>query len=296
MSRLALAAFLWTTRGSPLPAEKQFQIEKLAEHQQFAAGPVWNKAGYLFFSDVPANRIYAMQPPASERHKALVSVFRDNANGPGGNALDAQGRLYTCETHARRVTRMDSKNRIEVLASGWQGKRLNSPHAIVLRRDGHIWFTDPAFGGANDTRELDFYGVFHINPKGELTLAAKWQTRPGGLALSPDGEILYVSDSDRHLIRAFTIGKDGNTTNERTLLSDIEGVPTGLCTGTDGTLYVAARNLLAVTPHGAITAHVDISEKPTACAFGDADGTSLYVTGHSDVYRVRFGVLQNEEP
>ena len=295
MLRLALAAFLLSVSSSPAQENEQFQVEKLAEHLQFAAGPVWSKAGYVVFSDVPANRIYEAEPPTPETHKAHVSLVRADANGPSGNAFDAQGRLYTCETHTRRVVRMDSKNRMEVLASEWQGKRLNSPDAIVVRHDGHVWFTDPSFGSANDGRALDFYGVFHISPKGELTLAAKWQTRPGGVALSADGATLYVSDADRHLIRAYTVDREGKTTNERTVLSNIHGVPTGLCTAGDGTVYIAAANLLGMTPTGKLTTHVDLGEKATACTLGDADGKSIYVTGHSNLYRVKFGVTPAEQ-
>ena len=57
--------------------------------------------------------------------------------------MDSQGRLYTCETHSRRVTRTDKKGKIEVLAERWQGKRLNAPNDIVVRKDGEIYFTDP---------------------------------------------------------------------------------------------------------------------------------------------------------
>ena len=43
----------------------------------------------------------------------------------------------------------------------------------MVRKDGHIYFTDPAFGDQADTRELDFYGVYHITPKGQMSLIAK---------------------------------------------------------------------------------------------------------------------------
>ena len=42
-------------------------------------------------------------------------------------------------------------------------------------RTGNIYFTDPAFGKQADTRELDFYGVYHITPKGQLSLIAQAQ-------------------------------------------------------------------------------------------------------------------------
>ena len=68
----------------------------------------------------------------------------------------------------------------------------------MVRKDGHVYFTDPAFGKQADTRELDFYGVYHITPKGEMQLIAKPAGRPNGIALSPNGRMLYVANSDEH--------------------------------------------------------------------------------------------------
>ena len=32
-----------------------------------------------------------------------------------------------------------------------EGKRLNAPNDIVVRKDGNVYFTDPAFGAQSDT-------------------------------------------------------------------------------------------------------------------------------------------------
>src|SRR5207237_4626239 len=107
-----------------------------------------------------------------------AGIFRENSKGANGNTFDAQGRLYTCESHSRRVTRTDKKGKIEVLAERWQGKRLNAPNDIVVRKDGEIYFTDPAFGNQQDSRDLDFYGIFHISHRGEMEVIAKPKGRP----------------------------------------------------------------------------------------------------------------------
>ena len=71
-----------------------------------------------------------------------------------------------------------------MLAERWEGKRLNAPNDIVVSRNDHVYFTDPAFGSKPDHRELDFYGVYHLPPKGPLKLVAKPTGRPNGIALS----------------------------------------------------------------------------------------------------------------
>ena len=77
------------------------KFDRLAQGYRFTEGPAWSRDGYLIFSDTPSDRLLKWIPGSA------VEVFRTDAHGPAGNAFDAQGRLYTCETHTRRVTRTD---------------------------------------------------------------------------------------------------------------------------------------------------------------------------------------------
>jgi gluconolactonase len=218
------------------------------------------------------------------------AVFRSETNGANGNTFDAQGRLYSCEGDARRLTRTDKKGRIEVLADKWQGKRLNAPNDVVVRKDGQIYFTDPAFGKGQDARELDFYGVYHLTPKGELEVVAKPQGRPNGIALSPNGRILYVDNSDEKNVRAYDLDRSGKATNERVLVSGIDGVPDGMKVDEQGNLYVTANDIVVYTPEGKFLGRIKLPETPANCAFGDDDLQSLYVTARTSLYRVRLDV------
>lgn len=260
------------------------RIEKVATGYAFAEGPAWSPMGYLVFSDVPNNKL--MQFMAG----AAASVYRENSNGAAGNRFDAQGRLYTCETHARRVTRTDKKGKVEVLAERWQGKRLNAPNDLAVRKEGDVYFTDPAFGNQMDTRELDFFGVFHISRKGELEVIAKPKGRPNGIALAPDGRTLYVSNSDERNVRAYDLSKNGDASNERTFISGIDGVPGGICVDEKGDLYVAANELQVYSPDAKMLRKIATEETPSNCAFGDPDLGSLYITAQTSVYRARLDV------
>ena len=160
----------------------------------------------------------------------------------------------------------------------------------MVRHDGQVYFTDPAFGSANDARELNFYGVFHITPKGELSVAAKWPTRPNGITLSPDGGTLYVSDSDLHLIRSYELDQHGNASHERVLISSIKGVPGGLRTDEHGNIYVAAHEVAVYSSSGKQIAEIPTSEIPSNLAFGDEDFSSLYITAHTSIYRLHLQV------
>src|SRR5580698_8721043 len=219
-----------------------YEAERVAGNLQFVDGLAWSRSGFLTFADVRQRKVFKLD---SSRHP---KVLRDNAGGASGLAYDLQGRLYMCESETRRVTRFDLKGNLETLAEGYQGKKLNAPNDIVVRRDGHVYFTDPAFGSANDRRELDFYGIWHLSPKGDLDLTAKWNTRPNGIALPTDGKTLYVTDSDRHTVVAFDLDRAGAAGNQRDAIRNIAGVPHGLRTDVDGRLYVAAKGVAVYSP------------------------------------------------
>ena len=120
-------------------------------------GPAVDEKGRLYFSDIFANRIYAMTP------EGQVSVFRDDSGRTNGNTFDAQGRLISCEGAEqgpggrRRIVRTDLKTgNVEVLTEHYEGKRYNSPNDVCVDTKGRIWFTDPLLRrrplGARDGR------------------------------------------------------------------------------------------------------------------------------------------------
>jgi len=258
--------------------------QKVATNYVFTEGPAWSRDGYLVFSDIPGNKLLKFTPGEQP------AIFRDNSNGAIGNSFDMQGRLYTCESHSRRITRTDKKGKVEVLAERWQGKRLNAPNDIVVRRDGQIYFTDPAFGSQQDTRELDFCGVYHISHRGEIDVIAKSKTRPNGIALSPNGKILYVTNSDERNVRTYDLDRNGGASNERVLISNIAGIPDGLKVDESGNLYIAANQVEVYSAEGQHLGSIRSYDTPSNCAFGDPDFQSLYVTARTSVYRVRLNV------
>jgi gluconolactonase len=260
------------------------RVETIARDMHYAEGPIWSLEGFLLFSDTVTDRIEKWAPGKG------ISEFASRAGGANGNAFDEQGRLYTCEFRERRVTRTAKNGKTDVLAERYEGKRLNAPNDIVVRRDGNVYFTDPAFGNQQDSRELDFYGVFRLNTRGELEAVAKWKTRPNGIALSPNGRLLYIADSDERQVRVFDLDRGGSASNARVFIPKVEGVPGGLRTDVKGNVYVAAKYLSVYTPQGELLNDIHLSQSPSNLAFGDPDFSTLYITARNAVYRIRIGV------
>jgi len=60
-----------------------------------------------------------------------VSVFRTPSNNSNGNTFDFQGRQLSCEHLTRRVVRYELDGSATIIASMFNGKRLNSPNDAV---------------------------------------------------------------------------------------------------------------------------------------------------------------------
>jgi len=265
----------------------EIRVEKIVNGLKFAEGPAWSPDGFLIFSDTVTNKLNKLVLGRGAPEMQEIS------GGPIGNAYDSQGRLYTCEFRERRIVRTDKSGKTTVIAARFEGKRFNAPNDIAVRRDGHAYFTDPAFGNQQDTQELDFNGVFHLTPKGEVEPIAKWKTRPNGIALSPNGKTLYVTDSDARLVRAYDLDRASATRSGeegRVIVSNLAGVADGIRTDEKGNLWIAANTVVCYSPQGKLLGEIHLPETPSNLTFGDGDLETLFVTARTSIYRIRVGI------
>jgi gluconolactonase len=258
--------------------------ERLATGFQFTEGPLWMPDGYLVFSDIPANTIYALRGEEPE-------VWRRPSGNSNGLTVDNQGRLVACEHGNRRVSVTEEDGSVVPLATHYEGRRLNSPNDVVVASDGSAYFTDPPYGVQEEQRQLDFQGVYRIGPDDELTLLVDDFVRPNGLAFSPDESVLYVADTDRDWVRAFDVAADGALGNGRVFYKVEEPArlrPDGMKVDSEGNLYIAGWDgVVIVAPDGSHVQTVELPERPANLAFGGPDGRTLFVTARRSVYSFR---------
>ncbi|HTW64096.1 MAG TPA: SMP-30/gluconolactonase/LRE family protein [Bryobacteraceae bacterium] len=284
------------------------KVEKVAGGFQFVEGPVWNRSGgYLLFSDIPANTIMKWSP------KGGATVFRDHIYpdsyppgmqvGTNGLTLDKQGRIIACEHGNRRVSRIAKDGTLTVLADRYEGKRLNSPNDVVVKSNGDIYFTDPPFGllrpgetlaqaAHNPRRELSFNGVYRITPDKKLYAVIKDLDLPNGLAFSPDERKLYVANSADNKWYVYDVNRDGTMSNEHVFFDGNqvkgEGLPDGMKVDREGNIWAAGPGgIVVISPQAKLLGVIAFPEVPANCAWGDADGKTLYVTARTALYRIR---------
>jgi gluconolactonase len=293
------------------------KVEKVADDFGFLEGPLWvRKGGYLLFSDIPANVIDKFNPSDKK-----VSVFLpysgftgadassagmqlNNGKGTvtllGSNAvtLDSQGRIVYCAHGDRQIVRIEPDGKRTVLASQFEGKRLNSPNDLVYKSDGALYFTDPPAGlrdGDKDPKkEAPVNGVYLLK-EGKLQLLIKDLALPNGIAFSPDEKYLYVNDTVKKIIRRYDVQKDDGIANGEVLVdmnSDkAPGAPDGMKVDSKGNIYCTGPGgFWIISPDGKHLGTILTSELPANLAFGDADLKMLYLTARTGLYRVHLNV------
>ena len=282
------------------------QLEKVAGGFPFTEGPVWSREGYLLFSSPDLNTIFRWSPEGQVDAYRPKSGYTGTNIGeyhqPGSNGLtfDREGRLTICEHGNRRVTRLEKRGNLTIMADRYERKRLNSPNDLVYRSDGTLYFTDPPFGLPkvfdDPHKELAFSGVFMVKD-GKVTLVSKDLNGPNGLAFSPDEKYLYVGnwDMNKKIVMRYPVRPDGILENGE-LFFDMTTSPgedaiDGMKIDRAGNLYVTGPGgVWILSTEGKHLGTIKGPEQPHNLAWGDDDGKTLYITALSSIYRIRLNV------
>jgi gluconolactonase len=270
-------------------------VERIATGFRWCEGPVWFGDGrYLLWSDIPNDRIMRW-----DEETGTVGPFRKPSNFANGNTRDRAGRLVTCE-HGRRLTRTEYDGSITVLADSYQGRRLNSPNDVVVKSDGSIWFTDPAFGilgnyeGRIAEPELP-QNVYRLDGiTGDLAVVAEDIRGPNGLCFSPDESTLYLVESratPNRLIVAYDVVQGGSLANRRVHVDAGPGTPDGMRCDVDGNLWCGwgmgseeLDGVMVFNPEGRLIGRIRLPERCANVCFGGLMHNRLFMAASQSVY------------
>jgi gluconolactonase len=270
-------------------------VERLATGFRWCEGPVWfGDLRTLVWSDIPNDRMMRW-----DEESGVVGVFRKPSGYANGNARDRDGRLVTCEHGARRVTRTEPDGAITVLATHYQGKRLNSPNDVVVKSDGSTWFTDPSFGVLSDYEghkaepELPT-NVYRIDrASGAVSVVAEGLVNPNGLAFSPDEKLLYVVECGvPRKIHAYQVAAGGATLGaSRVLVDAAGGTPDGFRVDAEGNLWCgwgmgsdALDGVRVFSAAGEPLGHIHLPERCANVCFGGAKRNRLFMAASHSLY------------
>ena len=286
------------------PAVKVFvdgaELSQLYTGAAWAEGPVYFPAtDTLIFSDIPRHRLLQYNADGA------VKVIDDNSNYTNGNTRMPDGRRVSCQHLSNSVVRFEKDGTQTVLASRFDGKRLNSPNDVIVAKDGAVWFTDPTYGILSDVEgrarpsEQKGCHVYRINPvSGECEMVCDTLKMPNGLAFSIDEKTLYVADSSKshfedgyHHVFAFDVVDGRRLENQRVFYAVEHRVPDGMRVDEFDNLWCSSgRGVEVIAPDGAHIGHIAAPEPTANLTFGGPDGRRLFITATTSLYAINVAV------
>ncbi|MCC6670673.1 MAG: SMP-30/gluconolactonase/LRE family protein [Planctomycetes bacterium] len=282
-------------------------VEEVSSGHAWVEGPAWDReAGCLYFSDIPRNEVLRWTPAGgtttflSPSGYTGTAPFAGREPGSNGLAVDSQGQLWLCQHGDRRIVRREASGRFTTVVDRHGDRRLNSPNDLLLAPNGDLYFTDPPFGLPRQFddpgREVPFAGVYRRTPDGALTVLVQDLRGPNGLALSPDGRTLYLSDADPEAPKWLRVELDDRGhPGRRALLLDAApwkgvrpGSPDGMKVDASGHLFACGPGgLYVIHPDGTLLGVLHTGVATANCAFG-GDPRTLFVAADHAVLALRW--------
>ena len=248
--------------------------------------PLWcARRALWYWVDITARAIWRFDPAsgAVREYRAAQMVACIALDGDGNLVAGMADGVYSvvledasCLAHARQLA---------APAAGMTGMRFNDGRCD---RQGRFWSgtmaLDPAL--APDSGKLYRYcaGSGLSEPVVEALVVQN------GLAWSPDGRTMYLSDShmSRQLVWAFDYDTDSGMPSRRRVFIDMNehpGRPDGAAIDIDGCYWTCANDAGMIhrfTPAGRLDRSITVPmAKPSMCSFGGADMRTLLVTSIS---------------
>jgi sugar lactone lactonase YvrE len=171
-----------------------------------------------------------------------------------------------------------------------------SPNDLVVGKNGAVYYTDPRY----QVSGTDPKGIFAtLNDGGGAARFAMFTgEEPNGIALSPDGTLLYVSFTNLKRIDSYPVNPvTGAVTATPTAVvasAALTDRPDGIAVDAVGNLYVAEADAASATEAGRVEVFKPNGQKwgqipfatqrPTGVAFGGPQSKTLFITTERGVF------------
>lgn len=263
------------------------ELNLVSSDFEFTEGPATDKAGNVFFTDQPNNRIHKWSVEDNS-----ISLYMENAGRANGLYFDAEGNLYACADENSEIWKIDDHKRVEVLVSNFQGKRLNGPNDLWIDAKGGIYITDPFYKREywdHSEKEIEQERVYYLPPGGhELIIVAEDLVRPNGIIGTGDGKTLYVADIDDNKTYSYRIEDNGMLTN-KTLFTNLGS--DGMTIDEKGNVYLTGDGVSVFNSQGEQIEHIPVDRGWTAnVTFGGKERKTLFITAMNSLFTLEMHV------
>ncbi len=241
-------------------------------------GPIWSVADQaLYWVDIVAPAIQRWQPASGERRSWPMPepVGSLSEREAGGLIVALASGFATLDLES------DALTMIRAAEADQPDNRFNDGRCD---RAGRFWA-----GSLTYPEDQPLGALWRLDPDHTATPVLTGITVPNALCWSPDGRTMYFSDTPTRRIMAYTYDLETGTPSEERLfvqVDDTPGYPDGAIVDSEGGLWNAewdGARVVRYAPDGTIDRIVEVpAPRPTCCAFGGPDLSTLYITSAWD--------------
>ena len=207
-----------------MTAMLKLEGRKFATGLKFPEGPVAMADGSVLVVEIERGTLSRVD------QNGRIEVVAHTGGGPNGAAIGPDGKCYVCNNggfrwhheeggytrpsgraddySGGRIERVElSTGKVEELYRECDGVPLKGPNDIVFDGKRGFWFTDL---GKVYGRQMDRGAVYYARTDGSLIKEAVFPIiTPNGVGLSPDGNILYVAETETSRLWSFRVTGEG---------------------------------------------------------------------------------------
>jgi len=254
------------------------KIDTLAQGFGLLEGPVWDSPRGLLFADAEYGGVHCLGTAGDVR---MIVAHR---RGIGGMVRHEDGGLVVSGRNVAYKGPGDEPTR--VLLDNDPARGIVGFNDITTDRAGRIYAGSLGF---YPTRKGDLPkpgALYVIDLDGGVRNVADGVQLTNGLGFSPDERLLYHSDSGDRIVYVYDVLGDGKVGNRRPFAMIAEGLPDGIATAQDGSIWVAVAHggiVVVLEPDGSVRERIAFPlPMVTSLCFGGDDLRSLYVVSGSD--------------
>lgn len=261
----------------------QDSLKKVGEGFSFTEGCSTDKAGNVFFTDQPNDKVWKYSLDGK------ISVFLEKTGRANGTYFDKKGNLILCADENGEIWSVSKSTKVKVLLKKLDGKQFNGPNDLWIDAKGGIYFTDPYYQRPYWTRttsDLSGQDTYYL-PKGadQPILVADGLRQPNGIVGSPDGKHLFISDIASGKTYKYDIAKDGSLSGRELL---VEKGSDGMTLDLLGNTYLTGNDGVHIySSKGKFIGLIKVPKGASNVCFWGKDKSQLFITAKDAIYTIK---------
>lgn len=241
---------------------------------QLGETPLWcDREQKLWWLDIEQPTLFALTPSSGE-----LETYERSCTFLGSQTLTQSGKhLLAEDLNLKLADTPTAEGRLFAEVEHGLDNRLNDGRVDAR---GRLWI-----GTMDNELHRPNGCLYRVDPDGTVTRIMDGVIVSNGITFSPDGTLVYFTDTRRHLSYALTIDPDDGVVTEKRIFADYSATgerPDGAFIDVDGCLWAAffaGGKIVRYTPDGRIDQEIPLPvTNPTCLCFGGPDFKTLYVT------------------